>query len=147
MVSYIREVLCFVFTRKATKMLFVLSVASLVLPWFTYNSKIMGYCFGSEFYVYFIAPMILVWFALFGKGHVLLGVFGAMSNMAVLVYALGGWMKIHNISSEFLLREGIHTSVSGFWISFALFGCLLASMITDILMMSRNAESEAMTCC
>ena len=52
------------FTCKATKMLFVLSVASLVLPWFTYNSKIMGYCFGSEFYVYFIAPMILVWYAL-----------------------------------------------------------------------------------
>lgn len=134
-------------TRKATKMLFVLSVASLVLPWFTYNSKIMGYCFGSEFYVYFIAPMILVWYALFGKGHVLLGVFGAMTNMAVLVYALGGWMKIHNISSEFLLREGIHTSVYGFWVSFVLFGFLLASMITDILMMSRNGESEAMTCC
>ena len=147
MVSYIREVLCFMFTRKATKMLFVLSVASLVLPWFTYNSKIMGYCFGSEFYVYFIAPMILVWFALFGKGHVWLGMFGAMTNMAVLVYALGGWMKIHNISSVFLLKEGIHTSVFGFWVSFVLFGLLLASMIADNLKMSRNAETEVRPCC
>ena len=135
------------YTRKVTKMLFVLSASSLVLPWFTYNYQIMGYCFGSEFYVYFIAPMVLVWYALFGKGHVLLGVLGAMSNMAVLVYALGGWMKIHNISSDFLLREGIHTSVYGFWVSFVLFGCMLASMITDILMTSSNAESEAVICC
>jgi len=133
--------------RKASKMLFVLSAASLVLPWFTYNAEIMGYCFGSEFYVYFVAPMVMLWLALFGKGHVLLGIFGAMTNIAILVYALGGWMKIHNISSEFMLIEGIHTSVFGFWVSFVLFGALLASVITENMKMNRNEGTEVAECC
>lgn len=133
--------------RKAAKMLYILSAASLVLPWFTYNADIMGYCFGSEFYVFFIIPMLMVWYMLYGNGPGWLGLLGVLMNLTVLVYALGGWMRLHNITSVYMLKEGIHTAVSGFWVSCILFISLLAAVAADVLTENHNTEGEDFACC
>lgn len=136
--------------RKACKMLFVLSAASLVLPWFSYSPNIMGYCWGSEFYVLFLIPMVLVWYCLFGRGSALslsaAGILGGLGNIGVLVYALGFWQQRHNIVGGFHPETGIHAALAGFWISASLFGLLLV-LVTALAFRGTAEKGGERPCC
>lgn len=120
MISYLREVL-FMTEIKACKMLFALCVVALVLPWFTYSSRVMGYCWGAGFYIYFLIPMALVAYHLFGNGAKALGVLGCAGNIAALIYSLGIWQEHHNIRGGYHFTDGVRTATACFWIAAALY--------------------------
>ena len=136
--------------KKARKVLFVLSAASLVLPWFSYSPNIMRYCWASEFCVLFVIPMFLVWYCFFGRGPALclsaLGILGSLGNIGVLIYALGFWQQRHNIVGGFHPETGIHTAVAGFWISASLFGILLILVVIQAIRRITEKGGE-IPCC
>ena len=134
--------------NKASKILFILCTASLVLPWFSYSASMMGYCWGSEFYIFFIAPMVFTGYALFGKGRDLskdiLGVLGCCADLCALVWSLGTWQERHNIRKGFYFMDGIRTATVCFWIT-AFFHVLL--FITVIASAAKKTgKGRGVTC-
>lgn len=109
------------------KILFVLSVLSLWLPWFTFNAKMTGYRYGVMFWPWFVQYIVLVGAALFSNGVGRRPVAGwvavssALLNLCAMVAAAGKWMERANIDGGFHLWTGLRTARAGYWISAALF--------------------------
>ena len=119
------------------KLLYVLSVLSLFLPWFTYNASIMGYCRGIEFLPFFLIPFCIFAFFLFKfRGSTLWGVLcqaSALADVGILVYILGFWQKHHNIRDGFQLTDGLHTAQAGFWLAVGLHTTFLILLTVSLL--------------
>ena len=111
--------------RKYLKVLYLLCVLSLCLPWFTYNANVMGYRFGFVFLSWFAVPLVLLACCLFwpkrNTGMVILGELAHLGNLAALFCALGFWQQVCNIKSGFWVAEGIYTAQPGYWIAVSLF--------------------------
>ena len=109
----------------ALKGLFLLSAASVFLPWFTYNAKVMGYCWGWRFLPWFLPSLVMTGFSLFSKKQgileLLLGELGAAGNLAALILALGQWQEKANIQSGFHWAEGFRTATPAYWLAAVLF--------------------------
>lgn len=131
MVSYLREV-SYMSDKKTAKILFILCTVTLVLPWFTFSGTMMGYCWGAEFYVFFLVPMILVWYCLFGKGtrgmQNILGILGCSGNIGALIWSLGSWQERHNICGGFHFLDGLRTATACFWCTVAVHILLFAEV-------------------
>ena len=123
--------------KKRIKILFVLCVVTLVLPWFTYSARMMGYCWGAEFYAFFLLPMLLIGHSLFGRGteapRNVLGVFGCVGDIGALIYAVGIWQERHNIRGGFFFMDGVRTATVCFWITAALHLLLFAAVSVSAL--------------
>ena len=39
---------------------YLLFLISVFLPWFTYNPKVMGYCWGFQFFYLWLVPVIII---------------------------------------------------------------------------------------
>ena len=126
---------CLMKENKARKILFVLSVASLVLPWFTYSASMMGYCWGSEFNIFFLTPMAVIGYALFGtvrdRPKEILGILGCSADLCALVWSLGTWQERHNIRKGFFFMEGVRTATVCFWITTAVHVVLFITVISS----------------
>lgn len=111
--------------KKNSVGLYVLCVFSLLLPWFTYNPDVMGYCRGYAFLKWFLVPMVVIGIYLLSmkksKAHFLLCECSLVTNLAVLVVALGRWQETCNIQSGFHWEDGFRTALPTYWISAALF--------------------------
>lgn len=111
--------------KKALKIIFILSVISLFLPWFTFNAKVMGYCWGWQFLSWFVIPVVIIAAYLFAsKKSMILQVLaevGTFVNLVSLVIAFGKWEEKKNINTGFQWNDGLHTAQIGFWISAVLF--------------------------
>lgn len=105
---------------------FVMFVLSIFLPWFTFNAKIMGYCWGYNFLKWMIVPVIIIVIYLFqehSKMFIVLSELSLVSILTTYVIAFGRWQEICNISSGFQWDEGLHTATAGYWVSLSLYLC------------------------
>ena len=133
------------------KLVYLLSVLSLCLPWFTFNAKIMGYRFGFVFWAWFVQYIVVVGAVLFtqgmytGKLALWAAEVSAFLNLGALVDVAGRWMEVCNIKGGFHLREGISAAQPGYWVSavlFVLFFLLFQYHLWKTLRERRRQTSE-----
>ena len=112
-------------TKKYIKVLYLLMVLALFLPWFTYNPRVMGYRFGFVFLKWFAVPLVILALSLFRSGKnrilIILAELAQLGFLAALICALGFWQQVCNIKSGFHLMEGLKTAQVGYWIAVAAF--------------------------
>lgn len=106
---------------RALKGLYVLSLLSLLFPWFTYNPSVMGYCWGWQFFSLFLIPMTVIAAYLFRfTGNRFLRILSqvcTLGNLASMVIALGSWQAACNIRGGFHWADGFRTAQPTFWLS------------------------------
>lgn len=116
--------------KRLLKVLYLLSMASLLLPWFSYNPRMMGYCWGLSFAKWFALPMAVLGVSLFARPEskplAILGEFSAAINLLLCVMAFGRWQVFANIAAGFRWADGWRTARPGFWVAAALFFLLFA---------------------
>lgn len=122
--------------------LYILSVLSYFLPWFTYHPGVMGYRRGYLFSFLFFVPMLILGFCILypRKGRILLAA-ARIDLFVILIFhfiALGIWQEVCNIKAGFHLIEGFYTSQPGFWISYLIHSILL---LLIFLPMQNNEHS------
>ncbi len=104
---------------------YILSVLSIFLPWFTYNPKVMGYCWGYRFLPWMAVPLVITALYVFSREQKLplaiLAELGAAANLGILVVVLGSWQEFANIIDGFQWKDSLHTATVGYWISAMLF--------------------------
>ncbi len=109
---------------KLLKLLFVLSAASLLLPWFTYNFKMTGFCWGWEFLKFMLIPCIITGLWLFKRPESrcmgILALISMVINAGIVLAAPGCWQIMHNITGSFLYRAGLSTALPTFYAAAAL---------------------------
>ena len=105
--------------------LYVLSVLSVFLPWFTYNARMMGYCFGYNFLKWFMIPQIIIAVYLIKRKYstILLALteLSMVANLVTLVIAFGRWQETRNIIAGFHWEDGFRTALPTYWITVAVF--------------------------
>lgn len=112
---------------------FLMFILSIFLPWFTFNAKIMGYCWGWHFLKYFAVPiLVIIVYLIQGKGKAfsVLAEFAVVTIFSVYVLAFVRWQELFHIAPGFQWMEGFYTATVGYWVSFALF--LLFSVLFQI---------------
>lgn len=110
---------------------YLMCLLSMFLPWFTYNPKVMGYCWGFQFFYLWLVPVIIIGSYVFWRSTVSMFVLSELSLVAVLgayVFAFGRWQELCNIISGFQWKDGLHTATVGYWVSLSLF-VLLAILL------------------
>ena len=105
--------------KKFLRILFLLCVFSLCLPWFTYNAKMMGYRWGILFAKWYALPFVLIGIYLFKEKKseiaALLAEISAIANLAISVVLFGRWQELCNIAAGFRWGDGFRTAQAGFW--------------------------------
>ena len=105
--------------KKFLRILFLLCVFSLCLPWFTYNAKVMGYRWGVLFAKWYALPFVLIGIYLFKEKKseiaALLAEISAIANLAISVVLFGRWQELCNIAAGFRWGDGFRTAQAGFW--------------------------------
>ena len=107
---------------------YILCLLSMLFPWFTYNPKVMGYCWGFQFYFIWAVPMVVIGIYVFFKQNLLTFMLSELSLVAVLgsyIIAFSRWQEICNIIAGFQWEDGFHTATIGYWISLGLFWLLV----------------------
>lgn len=128
----------------ALNSLYVLTVFSLFLPWFTYNASIMGYCWGFQFLLFFLIPFCISGLYLFRfRSSLLWSVLcqvSVLADLGILVHILGYWQKYRNIRDGFQLSDGLHTAQIGFWLAVGLHIAFL--IMVNVSLLRRNGTGE-----
>lgn len=122
---------------------YVCMVISLFLPWFTYDARMMGYCWGTQYVLYFLIPLVLVGLYLFSAKsnwlHIILAEFGAVMNLVLLVLIFGTWQEGRNIVAGFHWRDGFETAQPAFWCAAASGLCVFAFLQQHIFRKKERA--------
>ena len=117
--------------KRFLKVILLLCVASLCLPWFTYNAKVMGYRWGLMFAKWYVLPLALVGIHLFGKKKgeltAVLAEIAVTANLAITAMVFGRWQELCNIAAGFRWLDGFRTAQPGFWIAAVLMVILFAA--------------------
>ena len=104
---------------------YILFFLSLLLPWFTYNASVMGYCWGTAFAKWYLIPLFIFGMHLFvfpdSKPMLALSKLCIAAFVCIYIFAFGRWQEVCNISSGFQWSDGLHTAMPTFWISAAVF--------------------------
>ena len=123
---------------------FALFVLSTCLPWFTFNARMMGYCWGYSFLKWMIVPFIIILIYLLQDQSKMFGILSELSLFAIFatyVIAFGRWQEVCNISSGFQWDEGIYTATVGYWISVILF-LVFSTLLQVHIFRNKNAASS-----
>lgn len=111
--------------KKYLKIIFILSVISIFLPWFTYDANIMGYCWGYCFLKWFAVPMIIIALYLFAsidnKVFLAMAELSMVLNLVIMVFAFGRWQEVCNIVEGVQWQDGFVTALPTYWLSAVLF--------------------------
>ena len=110
--------------KRLLKVLYFFELLTFFLPWFSYNPKIMGYCWGFEFITWFILPFAILAIYLFGKKETMISVLAEISsiiNIVLSVIIFGRWQEKHNIIEGYHFADGFKTAQPAFYGSFFLF--------------------------
>ena len=110
---------------------YLLFLLSTFLPWFTYNPKVMGYCWGFQFFYLWLVPVIIIGIYVFWKPTIVMFCLSELSLPVILgsyAFAFGRWQEVCNIISGFQWKDGLHTATVGYWVSLNLF-VLLAILL------------------
>jgi len=113
---------------------FVLLLLSIFLPWFTYNPKVMGYCWGFQFVHLWLVPVIIIGIYVFWKSTAAMFVLCELSLIAILgsyIVAFGRWQEMCNIITGFQWKDGLHTATVGYWLSLGIFLLLVVLLQID----------------
>ena len=117
--------------KRFLRVIFFLCVASLCLPWFTYNARVMGYRWGLMFAKWYALPFALVGIHLFGKKKgeltAVLGEIAVLANLVISAVVFGRWHEFCNIAAGFRWLDGFRTAQPGFWIAAILMVMLFAA--------------------
>lgn len=129
---------------RAARGLFVLCVACLLLPWFTYGPE-MSACRGVAFLVELFAPMTVAALFLFrGRGRrawAMLCEVGALASLAIVISALGSWQEIWNIKGGLDWAGGVYTATAWYWLSLGLY-LALALVIQPLVLQTMRADGH-----
>ena len=134
--------------KSLLRFIFILCVASLCLPWFTYNEKVMGYRWGLMFTKWYALPFALAGIYVFGEKKSELAMFlaeiSAVAIIAVTVVLFGRWQELCNIAAGFRWTDGFRTAQPGFWIAAGLMAVLFALLQVEFCRWSAdgNAANE-----
>ena len=113
---------------------YLLFLFSVFLPWFTYNPKVMGYCWGFQFFYLWLVPVIIIGSYVFWRSTAAIFVLSELSLIVILgsyIVAFGRWQEMCNIITGFQWKDGLHTATVGFWLSFGLFWLLAVLLQID----------------
>ena len=106
------------------KLLFVISVLLVCLPWFTYSSDIMGYSYGFYYIDYFLIPLVIIALDIFGvvkkKNYRFISIIASLALAAIWFYVGSVWQNRANIVGGLHPEDIINTALPGYY----LFGIL-----------------------
>lgn len=129
---------------RAARGLFVLCVACLLLPWFTYGPE-MSPCRGVAFLVELFAPMAVAALFLFReRGHrawAMLCEVGALASLAIVISAIGRWQEIWNIKGGLDWAGGVYTATAWYWLSLGLY-LALTVVIQPLVLQTMRADGH-----
>lgn len=120
--------------RNAVKLLSVLACLSLLLPWFSWNPGVMGYCYGFDFALFLGVPLLgaggYLWWSPAGRGFGVLAGACAVLVVAGTVLAIGYWQILWNMTGQwkFMLKPVL----PGYWVSLAVYIALFATVLIKI---------------
>ena len=122
---------------KHLKVLFILTIVTLCLPWFTYNANVMGYRFGFSFIKWFLMPTVLMAVCVFWPGRstgiMILGELAHLGYFASMFLVLGLWQQVCNIKAGFHWIEGIRTAQPGYWVAMGYFAVFFVCFQKELL--------------
>ena len=123
--------------KKGLKILYLLALGSIFLPWFTFDAKMMGYRHGWLYLDWFAVQNIIIGIYSFGKkrGRVFtfLTEVSLFMNLVALVLVFRLWQGRANIILGFQWRDGFITAQPGYWISVVLFLALFVMFQKNVL--------------
>lgn len=126
---------------KFTKVIFLLACVCIFLPWFTWNAKMMGYCWGFDFLLDLSAPLFIIGIFLFlgdrSKWLAVLTEACAVLLLAEAVLALGRWQIVFNITSSWNFQ--VEAALPGYWFSLAVFSALFIVLQVELF---RKKQSD-----
>ncbi|MGM9521559.1 MAG: hypothetical protein ACI3VB_03690 [Oscillospiraceae bacterium] len=118
------------------KFLYLLTAAALVLPWFTYDARIMGFCWGYYFICWFFFPLLVTGVFVFCgfRSRLLCAITEACAaaELAILVMALGRWQEVCNITGGFQWADGLRTALPTYWLAVLIFLLFFAALQVQI---------------
>lgn len=131
--------------RNAVKFLPVLACLSLLLPWFSWNPGVMGYCFGLDFARFLGIPLLVaggyLWWSPAGRGFGILAGLCAAAVVAAAVLAIGCWQILFNMTGQwkFMLKPVL----PGYWVSLAVYIALFAAVLIKIFNNKKSYTEDA----
>lgn len=126
--------------KKLCYISFALFALSIFLPWFTFNFKIMGYCWGFQFLKWLVVPQIIIIVYMLHEQRKILKVLSELSLISVFatyMIAFGKWQEVCNIAPGFQWKEGFYTATVGYWISLLLF--IVFSVVMQFLVFNKSS--------
>ncbi len=106
------------------KTVFILAVISVFLPWFTYNSDMMGYFYGFYFLDCLAVPLIIMALDVFGvvkdKRFKVLSVVASPAYIVIWILTGLVWQERANIIGGLHPEDLLYTAIFGYWVSGAL---------------------------
>ena len=126
--------------KTIARVLYILMLICVMTPWFTYNPKMMGYCWGWQFLLWMAVPMIGTGIAVFQKEQRVTFWIPALvcqlANLIILALAFGSWQQVCNIRAGFQWQDGLETATAGYWAAVCVFllffGCCAGNLIRGI---------------
>lgn len=117
--------------QNAGKLLTVLAGLCLLLPWFSWNPGVMGYCYGFDFALFLGVPLLVaggyLWCSPAGRGFgVLAGVCAALT-VAGTVLAIGYWQILWNMTGQWKFQ--LKPVLPGYWVSLAVYIALFTAVL------------------
>lgn len=108
------------------KIIFYLACACVFLPWFTWNAKVMGCCWGFDFILALAPPLFVIAFYLYtrprNKWLIALTELCAALLVAVPILAVGYWQELRLMSSGW--KFSMEPVLPGWWAALAMFALL-----------------------
>lgn len=112
------------------KLLFYLACVCVFLPWFTWDAKMMGCCWGFDFVLGLAIPLLVIALFLYSEPRtkllIIITEICAVLLVVVAIIAIGAWQNSFFMASSwnFDLAPGLPT----YWISLAVFVLLFIAV-------------------
>lgn len=108
---------------KFDKIVFCMSCICVFLPWFTWDAKMMGFCWGFDFILLLALPLFEIAFYLFSESNSKrLAVFTeacAVSLLVIMILAVGCWQSSFHIIQNW--NFNLEPVLPTYWISLTIF--------------------------
>lgn len=121
---------------------FVLTICSLLLPWFGYNLRVQSPCRGIHFLGWFFIPLLIIGIYLFTpirKTILTIAVeLCSIAYIVLMVLSIGYYHVVWNIAGGWHWLDGWHAVLPGFWISAVCFLLFFIAFQCDLWTKRKN---------
>ena len=111
------------------------------LPWFSWNPRVTGYCWGFNFILGLAVPLLIIAFYLFAGSDsgwlTVLTEISAALMVAVVILAAGSWQHVFNIVGGWKLS--MRPILPTYWVSLAVYVLLFAALQVSIIKKSKKS--------